>query len=119
MAKHVTVTLLPNWVDVTDKDPDGPATFIRQNSKESGVLQMSCAWYEAGPQPRPTDDDLIEFALGIAKRFDNCEVESSACGGCVVGRFGTVVFQSDEFHRGQVWVLSNGRDFVNVTLINL
>lgn len=116
MAKKVQVRLLPRWAQMPN--PNGPASFTRDDLDEPAVLQVSLhAEYRSGPAPNPTVADLIELAQGLGRRHDAGEVVESFGGECELGRLGSVVFRSNKYPRIQFWYLSNGFDFVLATLV--
>jgi hypothetical protein len=117
MPKSLKVNLPPTWSDHSAENPNGPPTYLRDASDTPGPLQISWAWYNSGKEPNPTDQDLIELARRFESRVGG-EVLSTTCGDCTIGRYGTAVFRAAEMPRIQVWLLSNGRDFVTVTHIN-
>jgi hypothetical protein len=119
MDKRVKVNLLPGWTDYSYENPEGPPTFLRDASSESGPLQVSWAWYASGKEPNPTDEELIGLAKGFGKGFDEPELLETSSGKCAIGRYGTAVFRTKESARVQAWYLSNGRDFVTVTHIGV
>jgi hypothetical protein len=111
-TKRLKVDLPPNWREASaELDAEIP-TFIRSNSKDSGALQVSTAWYKSGPPPMPGAKDLIDFAKHLILRQANvCDIEDGAVGECEVGSFGTVIARIAD-SRVQVWCASNGYDFV-------
>src|SRR5690349_4720486 len=111
MAKRLQVRLLPNWAQADN--PDGPATFYRTDSDDSGALQVSLyAEYTGGRVPNPSAEDLIELARGHGQRHDVGELVESLSGACSLGTYGAAVFRSAEYPRIQFWYLSDGRDFI-------
>jgi hypothetical protein len=116
VAKRLQVRLLPNWAQADN--PDGPVTFYRCDSGDSGSLQVSLyAEYMGGKVPNPSPDDLIELAQDHGQRHNAGELVGTHSGACDLGSFGAVVFRSAECPRFQLWYLSNGRDFVLATHI--
>jgi hypothetical protein len=106
--------LLPNWAQ--SDNPDGPATFYRTDSDDSGALQASLyAEYTGGKVPNPSPADLTELAQGHGQRHDAGELVGTDSGACDLGSYGAAVFRSPEYPRIQFWYLSNGRDFVLAT----
>ena len=99
-------------------NPDGPATFYRTDSDDSGALQVSLyAEYTGGKVPNPSPDDLVALAQGHGQRHDAGELVGTHSGACVLGRFGAAVYRAAEYPRIEVWCLCNGRDFVLATHI--
>ena len=116
MAKRLQVRLLPNWAQADN--PDGPATFYRTDSDDSGALQFSLyAEYTGGKVPNPSPDDLVELAQGHGQRHNAGELVGTHRGACALGSFGAAVFRLAEYPHMQFWYLSNGRDFVLATYI--
>ncbi|HYV38835.1 MAG TPA: hypothetical protein VE988_24340, partial [Gemmataceae bacterium] len=81
------------------------------------------AEYNGGPEPHPSEADLVELALGFGESNQFGKIIGSSSGKCVMGTYGTAVFNrsdsesSDEPEYSQVWFLSNGLDFVFATFI--
>jgi len=117
MSSRLKLYLPDNWRDITSERPGGASTYARANSQNSGALQISCAWYRGGREPRPTDDALIELAKGTFGRVGDAKLLNSRSGACEIGRFGTATFESPRFPRLQSWYISNGLDFVIATHI--
>lgn len=116
MAKQLEIRLLPNWADVSGENPGGPATYARTNSKGSGALQVSlAAEYRGGRVPNPSQQDLIRLAQGYGESQQAGSLVSAASGDCQLGTYGTAVFRSAANPHLQLWLLSNGRDFVLAT----
>jgi hypothetical protein len=114
MGKRLQVQLLPNWAQ-TD-NPDGPATFYRTDSDDSGALQVSLyAEYKGGKAPDPSTKDLIELSQGHGERHNAGDLVETSSGECALGSYGSAVFRSKEYPRIQFWYLSNGSDFVLAT----
>ncbi len=112
-SKHVQVELPSNWYAATAENPSGGATYRRFAPPGVGWVQISWAWYRGGPEPRPSDDDLMQLASGA----DFGTAVRSTSGPCAIGRYGTAVYRSAESAYTQVWHLSNGRDFIFVTYV--
>lgn len=116
MAQRLQVQLLPNWARMDN--PDGPATFYRTDSEDSGALQVSLyAEYAGGKIPNPSVDDLIELAQGHGERHEAGELVETSGGTCGLGVYGSAVFRSAEYPYFRLWYISNGRDFVLATHI--
>jgi hypothetical protein len=108
--------LLPNWAQADNSD--GPATFYRTDSDDSGALQVSqYAEYNGGKVPNPTYNDLIELAQDHGQRHNAGELVGTDSGACALGSYGAAAFRSAEYPRIQFWYLSNGRDFILATHI--
>jgi hypothetical protein len=119
MKNNIKITLLPGWIDVSKDVPKGPPTFLRESSECSGALQVSQIEYAGGQVPNPSEQDLIKMSCGFGhgKDVNFGEIIKSYSGDCTFGKFGTAIYQSQEFPRSQIWHLSNGRDFILVTHI--
>jgi hypothetical protein len=121
MKKKLQVWLPDDWATV--ENPDGPFTVCWQAPEAAGAFQLSTAEYTGGSEPRPTEADLIEFALAFGEKNAWGEVTSSSSGKCVMGLFGTAAFKrtismpGDAPEYSQIWLLSNGLDFVFATFI--
>jgi hypothetical protein len=115
MSKRIRVTLPQGWSDYSHENPDGPPTYLRDDSDVPGPLQISAQWYAGGEVPDPSLDDLIKLAKAVGNSWDGQEVIETGGGQCAFGRFGTVVSRTTELARAQVWYLSNGRDFILAT----
>jgi len=116
MAKRLKISLLPEWLNISRENPDGPLTFIRDGLESPGVLQISVqAEYVGGKPPNPTVGDLISFARSLGERNEAGDVIEERSGSCAIGQYGTAIFRSQEYPHLQLWVLSNGLDFVLAT----
>lgn len=110
---RLKIQLPSTWYQ--DKDNDGPATFYRNNS--SCALQVSWAENQGGSFSSPSGQDLIAFALNFGAQNGFGAVTETRDGICSFGAFGTAIFHSNEHPRIQLWILSNGRDFIFATHI--
>ena len=114
MGKRLQVQLLPNWAQMDN--PDGPDTFYRTDSDDSGALQVSLyAEYKSGKVPNPSTRDLVELAQEHGERHNAGTLVQTSSGQCGLGNYGSAIFQSKEYPRIQFWYLSNGGDFVLAT----
>jgi len=117
MKAELQVSLLPNWEDISHENPEGPPTFVRSADDSTGALQMSIqSVYESGPEPNPTDNDLISLSEHVAG-IQEAEVIKRYSGECDLGRFGCVIARSVELPMVQIWTLTNGRGFVLATFL--
>ena len=117
MQTRLAVSLPPGWTDISHDNVDGPPTYVRQGDA-SGSLQISIqAQHAGGVDPDPTAEQLIALAEGVVLREESAEVRGRAAGQCVFGHYGTVLARVDAFSWVQIWVLSNGRDFMMATHI--
>ena len=98
-------------------NPDGPATYCRHESAVPGPLQISWAEYSGGPIPNPSAQDLQQMAFEMGHKNGFGAMMESSSGACRFGKMGSAVFRSAQHPRIQIWFLSNGRDFINVTHI--
>jgi hypothetical protein len=116
MKPALNIVLPKNWRNVSGENPDGPPTFCRENDA-CGALQVSIqALYQGGAVPNPKPEDLIDPAEDVARSADEqIEIRGRSSGRCALGNYGTVLVSIPEFEWFQVWVLSNGRDFVLAT----
>jgi hypothetical protein len=110
---RLKIQLHPTWYQ--DKKNDGPATFCRANS--SSAFQVSWAEKKGGAIPNPSGKDLIAFALNFGAQNNFGEVVESRDGTCRFGNYGTAIFRSTKHSRIQLWIVSNGRDFIFATHI--
>lgn len=123
MAKRLTIWLPDDWANVSDQNPDGPLTMCWQAPEATGAFQLSTAEYKGGPEPRPSEADLIELAVGFGEEHGWGKLTNSTSGKCVMGAFGTAAFRRTKStprrvpEYCQVWFLSNGLDFVFATFI--
>lgn len=115
-VKRLSIKLPPQWHDRSADNPKGPSTFVRDSSVSGGALQISIqAEYKSGNVPNPTAEQLIAFAEGIATKSGNTQIRGKKSGSCVLGQYGTVLVKEPKYSWIQVWVISNGRDFVLAT----
>lgn len=112
----LSIKLPEGWSDYDC--PEGPPTYIREWSDDSGALQISWAEYTGGSLPNPSAIDLQHMAQEFGEKQGFGDVVESSSGQCVFGLMGTAVFSSSEYPRIQIWYLSNGRDFILVTHIS-
>jgi hypothetical protein len=113
---RLSIQLPPNWLDLSHENPDGPATFARDTAESSGALQVSIQGeYIRGVVPNPTADQLVAFAEGIATSDPDAQLRGTSSGQCALGQYGTVLARLPGYSWLQVWVLSNGQDFVLAT----
>jgi hypothetical protein len=113
---RLAVELPRGWLDVSHENPGGPSTFARDGDQASGALQLSVqAEYRGGVVPNPRAEDLVAFAEGVATKGGDTEVRGRSSGRCALGLYGTVLCRVPGYSWCQVWVLSNGTDFVLAT----
>src|SRR5262245_17547045 len=123
MGKKLKIWLPDEWANISEKNPDGPLTMAWNDPAAVGAFQLSTAEYKGGPEPRPSEADLMELALGFGEQHQWGELIGSSSGKCAMGSFGTAAFKrsktmlSDAPAYSQVWFLSNGLDFVFATFI--
>jgi len=123
VSKKLKIWLPDDWATI--ENPDGPLTMCWQAPEATGAFQVSTAEYTKGPEPRPTENDLIKLAVGFGHQHNWGELTNSFSGKCVMGSFGTALFQrtnsmpTEASAYCQVWFLSNGLDFVLATFITM
>ena len=99
------------------ENPQGPATYCRHES--TSALQVSWSEYRGQRALRKLSaGELKQMAtkFGREKGFGEELVESSG-GPCTFGSFGTAVFRSGSHPRMQVWIITDGRDYILATHI--
>jgi hypothetical protein len=115
-VRRLRVDLPGNWLDISATNPGGAPTYCRREGGGRGALQISLqAEWKGGSLPDPTPDRLLELAERIALHQSACSIEAQSTGTCAIGSFGSVVARTPECAHMQVWVLSDGRDFVLAT----
>jgi hypothetical protein len=115
--KKLKIGFPKGWTDISNKNPDGPPTFIDDTLDEPGVLQISTAEYVSGQIPNPNYDDLIYLSENIGLKNNFGKVIKKESGNCKFGKYGTVEFEGTEFPYILVSHLSNGKDFIFFTFI--
>jgi hypothetical protein len=114
--KRIVVHLPPHWIDSSKDNPNGPTTFHSTADNACGALQVSIqAEYVSGVIPNPSGDQLIAFAESIAFKDGEVDVRGRKSDSCALGNYGTILVRSTDYSWLQVWVLSNGKDFVLAT----
>jgi hypothetical protein len=107
------------WIDLTEEDPNGPATFIRKKwNQNPGILQISAAQHIPAEHTQPNFKDLINLSkeFDTEKEFDLVNTDS---GHCQYGLYGLAEFKNAEFPFVSVWHLSNKNDIVYLTYISI
>lgn len=113
MVQRLQIKLLEGWCQATQ---DGPITYLRGSS--SGALQFSFA------QPRPdvvinvTEQTLIGLGEKLTAKVEGRREVLRQTGVCAFGKFATLAVKGKHPRHFQVWVLSNGREFILVTHID-
>jgi hypothetical protein len=112
---RIQVKLLPDWSTLAN--PDGPPTYVRQTSEDSGAFQVSWAEYAGGRIPNPSSESLTQMCedFGVKKQLG--DVLERDAGVCDYGLFGSAVFRSEEAPRFQIWIISDGKNFIHATHI--
>ncbi len=59
MGKKLKIWLPDDWANVSDQNPDGPLTMCWDDPDATGPFQLSTAEYTGGPEPRPSEADLL------------------------------------------------------------
>src|SRR5688572_18678978 len=114
MESTIVVPLPITWLDISQQNPEGPSTYIRQEYEKSllNYLQFSLANYVKGKIPNPTESDLITLAKKSGMKAGFGLITKTDSGNCKFGKFGTAAFTSEQYITAQVWYLSNGKDFI-------
>jgi len=112
---RLKIQIPKSWA--AQENPNGPATFCRHLSHIPGPLQVSWAEYSHGSIPNPSVQDLQRMAVEFGQKNGCGDLFESGSSSCVFGSMGTAIFRSSQHPRIQLWFLSNGRDFINVTHI--
>ncbi len=107
------VQLYPGWREV--QIPNAPTTYVRGAASHSGALQVSLAQFGGGKLPDASEQLLVAICEKMASNVHGTKKKSSGSGNCEFGMFGTVVARGESPNYFQVWVLSNGREFILVT----
>ncbi|WP_133166930.1 hypothetical protein [Solimicrobium silvestre] len=103
----------PSWVDLSSENADGPSTFIKEDPESTGALQISIqAEYHGGTIPNPIPEQLVSYAEGIVNKNAHVQIRGRSTGKCKMGTYGTVLASLLRHSWCQIWVLSNGNDFV-------
>ena len=113
----IKAELPDGWSDHTFEDPSGPVTFLRDESNEPGVIQITLTLYEDGKIPNPSCEDLIKLSTKVGENMPAGDLIETSSGKCTFGIFGTAIFKSKEFPRTQIWYLSDGFNFILATHI--
>ncbi|MFZ6757842.1 hypothetical protein ACO0K9_11595 [Undibacterium sp. Ji50W] len=110
---RLVVELPPGWGDHSSENADGPATFIKEDSESPGALQISIqAEYRGGAIPNPIPEQLVTFAERIVKKNADVQIRGRSTGQCNIGTYGSILASFSGISWCQIWVLSNGKDFV-------
>jgi hypothetical protein len=114
-ANRLKIQIPKSWAaqDRTDRG----AVFRRYLSRFPGSLQVSWAIYTRGPNPNADAQKLMRMAIGWGDRINAGDLSEAASNSCVFGSMGTAVFTSPRTPRIQLWLLSNGKDFINISHI--
>jgi hypothetical protein len=107
------VRLHQGWREV--QVPNAPVTYVRSGPSSQGALQFSLAQFKAGPLPDSSEQTLLAMCEKLANNVRGLREKSSRSGPCDLGTLGTVVVRREAPVYFQVWVLSNGREFILVT----
>ena len=111
---RLKIELPPTWA--TKENADGPFTVCRADGV--GPFQVTWAEYRGGKLPTDvTAASLKKMAERFGQQNGFGQLVESSGGSCRFGMFGTVVFQSAEHPRVQVWFISDGRDHIMATHI--
>jgi len=110
---RLKVKLFEGWRPV--ENPRTLATYVRGDTSNSGSLQFSLAQYQRGILSSVTEDTLLGLCQKLAGSVRGRRDVSSGSGKCEFGLFGTVTAKGDSPAHFQVWVISNGREFILIT----
>ena len=105
------------WIDISNENPNGPPSFIKDLKDNPGVLQISHAEYLSGKLPNPSYDDLVELSKNIGQKNDFGEIVNKSSGDCNYGKYGFVEFKNKDFPFISVWHISDSKNFIFVTYI--
>src|SRR4051812_13108771 len=108
---RISVTPLPGWGNVGDEE----SSWARVGDG-NGVLQVSHSEDLHGEVPNPNGDDLGKLAVNTAVG-QGVDVRGTPQGACGFGFFGSAFVPCGTVAYFQVWVLSNGRDFIFASYI--
>jgi hypothetical protein len=110
---RLKVRLYNGWRQLESRE--GPVTYFREGSSDSGALQFSVAQHRPGPVPGAGEEMLIALCEKLTSKVRNRRDASSRSGKCEFGIFATVAVKGDSPAHFQAWVLSNHREFILVT----
>jgi hypothetical protein len=118
--KQLRVWLPDDWADISEENPEGPATFCWTDEKASGAFQVSTAEYDSGDVPMPDEEALVQFAVNFGNDRQWGELKNAFAGDIPFGKYGSAVFEKpnaaeDESPYSQIWCLCNGSDFIFAT----
>jgi hypothetical protein len=118
MENTLVVQLVTGWIDISHENRNGPPTFVREN-EGNGVLQISVqAEFVGGKQPLPTPEALVDLAeRTMMSAGTEVEIRGRATGQCAIGHYGTALARVDDVSWFQIWVMSNGADFIMASLV--
>lgn len=88
-------------------------TFMRKHRENENALQIS--WISI-PKDKSVQMNLEEFAIEWAKSIGGV-VEQTTNGIAKYGKFGSAIFKAREFPYCQVWMVSDGANFLSATFI--
>jgi len=109
---RLKIELFTNWTQ--HQNQTSAATFYRQGS--TSAFQVSWAEYR-GKQPlrKISTDGLKQFAINFGQKNASGELIEASYGGCRFGNYGTAVFRSEKHPRIQIWIVTDGRDYILAT----
>ncbi|WP_425615750.1 hypothetical protein NA78x_005681 [Anatilimnocola sp. NA78] len=122
MEKQLHVALPKDWIDASPENPNGPHTFMWDCEDASAALQIRVAEYSGGAKPYPSEVELLKISERFGHDHGFGKQQSSYSGPCKFGGYGTAIFVPQEAptvdapKHAQIWILSNGLDFIFVTL---
>lgn len=118
MSKQLRIELPDDWADISDQNPDGPVTFVWDDEEAQGALQISTAEYASGKTPAPTEQSLVQFVTDFGLTHQWGDLAHVGSGRCTMGLYGTAIFRGNGKESPgycQLWMISNGSDFVFAT----
>ena len=88
-------------------------TFMRKGRGDENALQIS--WISI-PKDKPVQMDVEEFAIEWAKSIGGV-VQRTSNGAARYGKFGSAIFKAKEYPYCQVWMVSDGANFLSATFV--
>lgn len=117
MGKRLKLNLTTHWEDATHLYENATFTYQCNLSGSTGILQLMIAEYKGGEPPHPSEETLIEFAVGAGTENHGGQLVTTFSGKNALGSFGSAVFRASHESQPQyyqVWFSSNGLDLIYV-----
>jgi hypothetical protein len=111
--RDLKIKLFKGWTRV--EQAVGGAVFSRSAAENVGRLQFSHAEFKGGELPEASEEKLLAVCRSLATKATQVTHTSERSGDCDFGKFGTMVVRAASPVYFQVWVLSDGRDFILIT----